>query len=109
MKPKLPAPLMLADGVNVAVPLALRVAPGATEKVPLPSVSVKAKVPLLASTVPELAQAMVNVVVPVPELLRSVPALAKVGVPEFRMNELPSACSSKIALGALLSTGVLLQ
>src|SRR6267142_336416 len=100
---------MLADGVSVEVPLALRAAPAAIEKVPLPSVKAKARVPLLISTVPELAHAIVTELVPVPALFRSVPALSKIGVPELKTNEEPSPCSSKVAHGALLNTDAPLQ
>src|SRR5262245_18598052 len=100
---------MLAEGDRVAVPLALKAAPEATKKVPLPSSNVSARVPLFASTAPELAHGKVNEVVPVPALLRKVPALANIGVPELKIIEEPSPCSSKIAPGALLNTEAPLQ
>src|SRR5437762_2715145 len=65
--------------------------------------------PVCACNNPELLHAMPTVLVPVPELLRSVPAFARTAFPEFRLNAVPSACRSKVALGALLKTGALLQ
>src|SRR5882672_169272 len=49
------------------------------------------------------------VLVPVPAILRRVPALTKTGAPEFRLNEAPSPCRSKVAPNALLNTAAPLQ
>src|SRR5438105_1367508 len=43
------------------------------------------------------------VLAPVPAILRSVPALTNVGLPEFRVKAAPSPCRSKVAPTALLN------
>src|ERR1043166_4396189 len=95
---------MLAAADSVAVPLTMSVAPAAGVKLPLPSASVSASVPLLTCTEPEFAHGMVIVLVPVAAVLRSVPAFARSGEPLLIVNELPSAWRSKVAAGALLNT-----
>jgi hypothetical protein len=88
---KLPVPSMLAVGESTAMPLTLRVIPVGNAKEPLLSPSVSARVPLFTCTEPALLQRTLTVVVPVPELLRSVPEFSNAGIHELRMSAFPSA------------------
>src|SRR5580765_4667372 len=106
---KFPAPEMLAEGERMAVPLTLRRLPGVTMKLPVLSPTVRASVPLLTSTLPELLQGMPTVVVPEPVLFRRMPALRIRGLPRKVPKAEPSAWRSRSAAGALLKTALLMQ
>src|SRR3954451_19999957 len=98
---------MEAAVVSVAVPLMLSFVPAVLVKLPAPSARVRARVPLLICTEPELAQGSETVVVPAPPVLRSVPALTSSGEPPLSTNAFPSPSKSKVALALLLKIEVL--
>ena len=104
---RFPAPVIDELPASVAVPFKLKVAPPAAVKLPVLSVSVRISVPLLACTEPVLAHGRVSVVVPVPAVLRSAPALANHGLPLVTLNALPSAVKSSVAADELLNSAVL--
>src|ERR1043166_4016837 len=70
---------------------------------------VKARMPLCTCARPELLKDTLMVEVPVPALLRSVPAFANRGLPELMARAVPSACRSNVPLDALLKRAELMQ
>src|SRR5262245_59718216 len=106
---RLPAPVMLAAVESVAVPPRIKVVPDTAVKLPSLLASVNDSEPLLTSTDPALLQGTVALVVPMPSVLRIVPAFTTRGLPVTVLKHGPSDNKSNVAAGALLNTTALSQ
>ena len=99
---------MLELGASTAAPFTLKVAPSRLLNVPVLSSSVRLKMPLLTCTKFALAQGTETVVVPVPPVLRKVPAFARLGeLPDLTNAVVLSAVKSSVPDGVLLNRAVL--